>query len=208
MRGAHCLHQWSRTQATISLSSGEAELNAALKGGAELLGARTLLQELGDDVELELRGDSSACSGTLHREGAGRIKHLELRQLWIQSLIKSGDLSYIKIPREENPSDSLAKPWTTEGHRHFAMASYRVCQDPCVSSEIGNIFSETSSKIRPPPSMQNSRGFWTSGDLCEHSYNLRYDSYGNAPARWGQRAAEGGCLYNCRSHKYRALARR
>lgn len=30
-RGLHCLGQWSRTQATIALSSGEAELNAALK---------------------------------------------------------------------------------------------------------------------------------------------------------------------------------
>ena len=43
MRGGHCLHHWSRTQATIALSSGEAELNSSLKGGTELIGARTLM---------------------------------------------------------------------------------------------------------------------------------------------------------------------
>ena len=30
---------------------------------------------------------SSVCFGTLHREGSGRIKHLEIRQLWLQNKI-------------------------------------------------------------------------------------------------------------------------
>ena len=47
VRGGHCLHQWSRTQSNIALSSGEAELNAALKGGVELIGVQNLMLELG-----------------------------------------------------------------------------------------------------------------------------------------------------------------
>ena len=78
MRGHHCLGQWSRTQSCVALSSGEAELNAALKGGTELLGLRTMLRELGLDAQLQICGDSSACFGTVHREGCGRIKHLSL----------------------------------------------------------------------------------------------------------------------------------
>ena len=119
MYGKHCVHQWSRTQVTVALSSGEAELNAALKGGVELIGARTLLQELGKEVQLELLGDSSACHGTLHREGSGKVKHLEVRQLWLQHRIKAGDMAYCKISREVNPADSLAKCWSVDGPRHF-----------------------------------------------------------------------------------------
>ena len=79
VRGSHCLHHWSRTQASVALSSGEAELNAALKGGTELVGARSLLAELNLPVQLEILGDSTACSGTVHREGTGRVKHFEIK---------------------------------------------------------------------------------------------------------------------------------
>ena len=72
-------------------------------------------------VTIALAGDSSACYGTLHREGSGRIKHLELRQLWLQAKVKTSELQYKKVPREQNPADSLAKPWAQDGLRHFAM---------------------------------------------------------------------------------------
>ena len=124
MRGNHCLHQWSRTQACIALSSGEAELNAALKGGTELIGARTLLHELGVEAQLEILGDSTACHGTLHREGTGRIKHLELKQLWLQAHVKSGSIKYTKIDRSRNPADSLAKHWSTDGPNHFSLLNF------------------------------------------------------------------------------------
>ena len=125
MKGAHCLGHWSRTQATIALSSGEAELNASLKAGAELLAMRTLLTEMGHVIQGKLYGDSSACSGTLHREGAGRIKHLEIRQLWLQQTIRNGTLTFDKIPRDDNPADSLAKAWAKDGDKHFCCLGFR-----------------------------------------------------------------------------------
>ena len=85
MRGSHCLAQWSRTQAAVALSSGEAELNAALKGAVELLGAGELLKEMDIQTTLVLEGDSAASQGIIMREGSGRVKHLQVRQLWIQS---------------------------------------------------------------------------------------------------------------------------
>ena len=124
--GGHCLHHWSRTQATIALSSGEAELNASLKGGTELIGAHTLMAELGLQSHLELLGDSTACFGTLHREGAGRVKHLEVRQLWLQSKVKAGIIRAIKIPRADNPADSMAKSWDKDGPVHFAQMGFYI----------------------------------------------------------------------------------
>ena len=119
------LGTWSRTQATVALSSGEAELNGSLKGATELLGARSLLQEAGYDVSLILEGDSSACKGTLHREGAGRIKHLEVRQLWLQRYVKDEEVKFVKIPREVNAADTMTKHWTREAAAHFARVGFQ-----------------------------------------------------------------------------------
>ena len=124
LRGGHCLHHWSRTQANIALSSGEAELNSALKGGCELAGACEMVREISGPVEADLYGDSSACHGTLHREGAGKVKHLEVKQLWLQDRIKKGLMRYTKIAREFNPSDSLAKAWGKDGVGHFAKLGF------------------------------------------------------------------------------------
>ena len=118
------MHQWSRTQSTIALSSGEAELNAALKGGTELVGLQTLMVELELPAQISLHGDSAACHGTVHREGSGKVKHLELKQLWLQQKVKNGLIGYKKINRQVNPADSLAKSWGTDGPRHFHMLSF------------------------------------------------------------------------------------
>ena len=108
----------------MALSSGEVELNSALKGAAELLGAKELMSEFGEDVSLRIEGDSAACQGIVAREGSGRIKHLQVRQLWIQGKIADGLLEYAKVPRESNTSDSLTKHWSTDGWRHFHTAGF------------------------------------------------------------------------------------
>ena len=45
LKGPHVLGHWSRTQPTVALSSGEAEVNAALKGGCEILSVKELLEQ-------------------------------------------------------------------------------------------------------------------------------------------------------------------
>ena len=123
-RGGHVLGTWSRTQATIALSSGEAELNGSLKGASELLGASAILLETGHTMELVIEGDSSACQGTLHREGVGRMKHLEVRQLWLQSLVKEERVRFQKIPRAQNAADTLTKHWGPDAQTHFDRVNF------------------------------------------------------------------------------------
>ena len=117
--GKHALLHWSRTQATVALSSGEAELNASLKGGCEILGIRALMREWGREVTYKLEIDSSACVGTLQREGSGRQKHLGVRQLWLQERVKAREIALRKIPRESNASDCLTKHWKLDALNHF-----------------------------------------------------------------------------------------
>ena len=60
MRGRHVLKVWSTTQATIALSSAEAELIAAVRGAAEGLAMKSILSDLGEECGLRICLDSSA----------------------------------------------------------------------------------------------------------------------------------------------------
>ena len=119
MHGAHCLAHWSRTQSNVALSSGEAELNGALKGGVELLGGRSLLADMSRSVSLRLKGDSAACKGTLLREGAGKLKHVQVKQLWLQECVGEGTIAIEQVPRERNPADTFTHHWSSDGVPHF-----------------------------------------------------------------------------------------
>ena len=112
-RGHHTLSWWCKLQSNIALSSCEAELNAALKGAVEGLNTQRLAATLGDELPLELRTDASAARGVILRQGVGKVRHLQVKQLWLQENVAAGELSIVKIPRAENYADALTHPWGT-----------------------------------------------------------------------------------------------
>ena len=104
--GESLVAHWSKMQSNIALSSGEAELNAAVKGISELIGVMELLRELEVEVnEPTLETDASACKGMLLRRGAGRVKHLSTKQLWVQGAIEAHAIQVHQVPREVNVAD-------------------------------------------------------------------------------------------------------
>jgi len=123
MRGGHLLSHWSSTQATIALSSAEAELNALVKAISETLGVQNMMNEMQKDVKFKVLTDSSAANGIMHRLGAGKVKHLETRQLWVQQVVSTKEVIVQKVPRAENLSDALTHNWScVDGQKHFARA--------------------------------------------------------------------------------------
>ena len=125
LRGVHTIGQWSRTQQVVACSSAEAELNGICKAAAEGLAARNLSAEFFLPVGLVIKTDASAAKGVVTRCGAGRIKHLEVRQLWVQERERVGDLSMKKIPRGDNYSDLLTHH-TTEAELIKVLAEINV----------------------------------------------------------------------------------
>ena len=102
---------WSKLQSNVALSSGEAELNAAVKGVAEAIGVYQIIKEcMGEELQVEVRVDANACRGILLRQGAGRVKHLCTKQLWIQGAVESYGVAVVKVPRDNNPADLLTHP--------------------------------------------------------------------------------------------------
>jgi hypothetical protein len=117
--GGHTITHWCKTQATVALSSGEAELNAMVKGCSEGIGVYELLRELGCNPKIfSSETDSSAARGTVMRTGVGKMKHLSTKQLWVQGAIKIYEIDVVKIPRGINSADLLTHGCTTADFNH------------------------------------------------------------------------------------------
>ena len=110
MHGTHLIGHWSKLQGTPAPSSGDSELTAASKGISEVLGVRHLLVQLDIPVQITQYIDASAAKGTLLRKGAGKIKHLEVKQVWCQAMVEKYFLEVLKIPRKQNLADVLTHP--------------------------------------------------------------------------------------------------
>ena len=109
--GANILSH-SRTQATVALSSGEAELYAIGSGTADALFIKSLVEEsaIFQRANLCVFTDSNVGKSIASRFGASRkTKHVELRFLYVQELISSGMVRIKKILGTLNPADILTK---------------------------------------------------------------------------------------------------
>ena len=108
-RGDHLVKHWSTTQATVALSSGEAELTGISKGAAQGLGLQSIAKDLGISLSLRVMSDATAATGISRRRGLGKVRHLATADLWMQDRIRKGDFSLDKIAGAENPADMLTK---------------------------------------------------------------------------------------------------
>ena len=119
--GRHLIAHWSSTQSVVALSSAEAELNALVKMFSEAIGLYNTFKEMNMELQIHVHTDSNACKGIAQRIGCGKVKHLEVRQLWIQDHVSSKAVTVKKIPREVNPSDVLTHHWSAvDGYRHLS----------------------------------------------------------------------------------------
>ena len=109
--GAGVKH-WSRTQKARALSTGEAEYYAMVTGCAEGLGLQALADDLGWKVTVQIWTDSSAAKAVAKRRGLGKLRHVELKWLWVQDMVKEGRVKLRTVRGDENVADHLTKPKT------------------------------------------------------------------------------------------------
>ena len=107
----------SRTQGTIVLSSGEAELYAIGQGTSEALYIRNLITEakLAKSININIHTDSAAGKSMATRFGTSKkTKPVELRFLYVQELVGKGLIKLRKIGTKDNCADVLTKYLGTE----------------------------------------------------------------------------------------------
>ena len=110
--GSHCLKTWSATQGAVALSSAEAEFYAMVDGVMRAKWAVTIARELGCEIHggaLVLGTDSAAAKSFVSRRGLGKMRHLEVRDLWLQEEVLKGNVRVEKIPGDRNPADLMTK---------------------------------------------------------------------------------------------------
>ena len=89
------------TQATPALSSTEAEYQSMVSNAARLLMIRQVMEEVGLPKQtIRLGTDSSGARGVCLRHGVGKIRHLELKYLWLQKAVKDNRLLAEKVRGE------------------------------------------------------------------------------------------------------------
>ena len=110
MYGSHCIKHWSSTPTTISLSSAEAELHGIAKGASQSLGMRSIGRDLGVHTQILLLTDASAAIGIVRRRGLGKVRHLDVTDLWVQEQVRSKEIDIQKVAGADNIADALTKP--------------------------------------------------------------------------------------------------
>ena len=110
MTGSHALKAYTRKQKIIARSSAEAEQNAAALGASELKGIISLMRDLGYEKRPVLAIDAKATEHILHRQGIGKLKHIDVAYLWIQDEVRSRRLQVRRVKSEDNIADLGTKP--------------------------------------------------------------------------------------------------
>ena len=110
MLGEHALKAYTRKQKIIARSSAEAELYAAALGASESKGIVSLLRDLGYEKKPVLAIDAKATEHILHRQGIGKLKHIDVAYLWIQDEVRSHRLRVRRVRSEDNVADLGTKP--------------------------------------------------------------------------------------------------
>ncbi len=111
MIGQHPLKTWSVTQVTVATSSAEAELYAMSEGASRGRGMKTILQDLNVEMSLlVIWTDSAAAKAFVSTRGLGRsMRHQEVKDLWMQELVRNGRMKILKVRGDRNPADVFTK---------------------------------------------------------------------------------------------------
>ena len=109
MRGQHLIKSWSATQKSVTLSSAEAELVAAVKMTTEAIGVAQLVKDWGRSLNVKIYVDSSAAIGVASRRGNGKLRHVKVGMMWIQEMVEQEEVSVNKVAGEENPAKCVVK---------------------------------------------------------------------------------------------------
>ena len=65
--------------------------------------------EMGIKVRIRVSTDASAAKGIASRRGLGKIRHIEVHQLWVQDKVANGEIEVRKVDGKANLADMLTK---------------------------------------------------------------------------------------------------
>ena len=91
------------------------------------MGIKSMLSDVGVNCGITVFTDASAAKGIASRRGLGKVRHIELSQLWLQDKVARDEISVVKVSGNDNFSDSLTKPAAAERINHTLYHTSQVC---------------------------------------------------------------------------------
>ena len=73
------------------------------------MGLRSIGNDIGLDLKTLILTDASAALGIVRRRGLGRIRHLDVTDLWLQEQVRNKELDVQNISGADNMADLLTK---------------------------------------------------------------------------------------------------
>ena len=68
-----------------------------------------MYQEFVVGVGINVRCDSNGAIGITKRKGLGKVRHIDIHQLWVQQKVSDGIIQIMKVPGVNNLADALTK---------------------------------------------------------------------------------------------------
>ena len=88
---------------------GESEVHGTSKGASTGLGMQNIAKYLGFDIPVRIRSDACAAIGIARRRKLGKIRHLDVEDLWVQQRIRDRNVDPVKVLGSDHPADMLTK---------------------------------------------------------------------------------------------------
>ena len=107
--GDHPVRIWASTQSVIALSSGEAKFYAIVRGASIGLGMQSLLDDSGERSRVKILTDATTGKSLAARRGLGKVRHIEVSELWIQQKVRDNKIELTKIKGTFNLADLFTK---------------------------------------------------------------------------------------------------
>jgi len=112
----------SKRQATVALSTVEAEYIAMSRCAQQMTWMQTWLDEveIGHDMPGIIKGDSrGAIALAKNTKDHGKVKHINIRHHYLCKLVTSGSILFEQISSRDNVADLFTKPLACDHHHRF-----------------------------------------------------------------------------------------
>ena len=73
------------------------------------MGLQSVLKDFNIECSITLKSDASAASAISNRRGLGKVRHIEVCQLWLQDKVRRGDIKVVTVGTHDNVAGALTK---------------------------------------------------------------------------------------------------
>ena len=73
------------------------------------MGGQSILKDPGVILELRVFTDATTGKSLVTRRGLGKVRHIAVNELWLQSHVQAKTVTMVKIKKKFTPSDMMTK---------------------------------------------------------------------------------------------------